>query len=109
VTGPNWKQVSAESRRWARRILSEYELSTAHVRILFLACVHWDHAQEARADIANRGALVVTGTGSPIRNPATLVLKDASLAFMRACRELNLDVGDPGGPRGPSAPGITWR
>jgi phage terminase small subunit len=81
------KHFSEESRRFWRSINGEYELDADAVLLLRVACENWDRAQQARETIGREG-LVLGGK----RHPAIDVEKQAYGLFLRAMRQLGLDV-----------------
>jgi phage terminase small subunit len=85
------KHLSSESKRTFRRIADEYDLTPDAGLILATALTQWDRASQAREAIALDG-FIVGGK----RNPALDVEKQAAGLFLRAMRQLGLDVAAPG-------------
>lgn len=104
-----FEKITAPTRKWAQQIMKQYDLGDHHRKILIVACLAWDRLQEARREIEKTGIVTVNRAGTPVRNPAVSIERDAQQTFLRALRELGLDVSGPEPPRGPPAPGIRWR
>lgn len=85
------RHLSAEMRRFWGRILADFELGDDALVILRTACEQFDLAQRARVEIERDG---ITLNGR--RHPATDVQKTATGLFLRALRQLGLDVEAPG-------------
>lgn len=86
--------LSAHSKGTWRRIASEYELTPDAAGMLEAALVNYDRAQQAREMIAAEG-IVQAGK----RHPAVDVEKQAWGLYLRALRQLGLDIA-PAGPVG---------
>jgi len=56
------------------------------------ACEAWDRLQEARRRLAKDGAYVEDRFDQLRAHPAVQVEKDARIGFLRALREMGLDV-----------------
>lgn len=87
--------LKPSTKRWFRRVLKEYQLEEHHERVLQLACEAWDRSEEARLRIAQDGAYLPDRFGQLKAHPAIDVERDSRIAFMRALRELDLDVDPP--------------
>jgi P27 family predicted phage terminase small subunit len=87
--------LSPAMKRWWREVLSEYVLETHHLKVLQAACEAWDRGQQAREDVARNGLTINDRWGQPKLNPCVQVERDARTAFLRAVRELDLDVEPP--------------
>jgi len=83
--------LSAEARRFWKRVNDDYELEPSALLVLKTACEAHDRAQQARRLIANEGMIL----GSR-RHPATDVEATAQGLFLRAMRQLGLDIEQPG-------------
>jgi P27 family predicted phage terminase small subunit len=86
--------LSQEMKRFWKRVNEEYELSRDCLLILKTACEANDRAQQAREIIATEGLIV-----NNRRHPASDVEAQAQSLFLRAMRQLGLDV-EPTGPIG---------
>lgn len=89
------RHLSAESRRWWRTIVSEYELEAHHLRLLQAACECWDRVLEARAAIASDGAYYTDRLGQLKPHPALAEERQNKTLMARLIRELALDVEAP--------------
>lgn len=83
--------LSVASKRTWRRIASEYELDGNAALLLETALTQWDRMTQAREMLASEG-IVIDGK----RHPAIDVEKQASSLFLRAWRQLGLDIAPPG-------------
>lgn len=97
---PPPKHLRAETRAWWTRIVDEYDLPEHALRILEAASDAWDRMQGARETLAAEGTTFTNRFGEPRVHPCVAIERDARLAFIRATRELCLDVADDG-PRPP--------
>lgn len=95
------KHLSAESKRTWRRIASEYELTPDAAALLQVALENWDRAQAAR-ELVNLEGLVIDGK----RHPGTDIEKQAYGLFLRAMRQLGLDIAQPGPVGRPAGGGL---
>jgi len=89
------KHLSADSRRIYRKIAADYELTEDSGLILQAALESWDRCQQARSEIAKGESLLVDGK----RNPLIDIERQAYSLFLRAFRQLGLDI-TPLGPHG---------
>ena len=85
------KHLTLEARRFWRRVNAEYVLTPDGALILQVAAENWDRAQMAREQVTREG-LTLEGR----RHPACDVEKVAYGLFLRAMRQLALDVVPPG-------------
>ncbi len=83
--------LSSDARRHWNRITAEYELTSDAAMILETGLASWDMGQQARELLRREG--LVLGTK---RHPALEILKMADTTFLRAMRELGLNISDPG-------------
>ena len=81
-------------KRFWRRAVSEFELESDALLILRTACEAWDRAQQARVAIAKDGLTV-----NNRRNPCIDIEAQSQSLFLRAMRQLGLDI-EPTGPVG---------
>jgi phage terminase small subunit len=88
------KHLSKQSRELWRKIVNAYDLSPEGESILEVALVNLDLAERARRELEHS---IVTIDGR--RHPATDVLKAAHSMYLRAMRQLGVDlsaVNNPG-------------
>ena len=83
------------TRAWWRSVVTTYELSEHHLRLLTLAGESWDRCKAARKAIAEKGMTFDDRFGAPHARPEVAIERDARLAFARLLRELDLDVELP--------------
>ncbi len=88
------QHLSVEMKRFWRRAVSEFELESDALLILRTACEAWDRAQQARVAIAKDGLTV-----NNRRNPCIDIEAQSQSLFLRAMRQLGLDI-EPTGPVG---------
>jgi phage terminase small subunit len=92
------EHLSDEMKRFWTCVNRDYELEPDALLILQAACEQWDRCQQARVQIGQEG-LTVDGR----RNPCLDVEKVSYGLFLRAMRQLGLDVVAPGQPVGRKA------
>src|SRR5690606_9704164 len=90
-----------ETARWYEKIAGEYILESHHLRLLELAATAWDRATAARAALAKNGCVYENRFGEPRPRAEVKIEKDASSAYARFLRELQLDVDPPESTRIP--------
>jgi len=83
--------LSLEARRHWNRITAAYEITADSAMILETGLANWDMAQEAR-ELLRREGMVVDGK----RHPAIEIVKQGNATFLRAFRELGLNLAPPG-------------
>lgn len=86
--------LRSSTRRWWEDVVQTWQLESHHIMTLTVACECWDRAQQARQIIAKEGITIATRDGAKA-HPAVAVERDSRLAFLRALRELDLDVSTP--------------
>jgi P27 family predicted phage terminase small subunit len=93
--------LHSATRHWWRCVVDDYELEPHHVRLLTVAARAWDEA-DAAADLVRQEGLTVTQPSGAVRpHPAIRIANEARALFMRALRELDLDVDPPATARRP--------
>ncbi len=97
------KHLQIETRKWFRHVAIEWSLEEHHLRILTAACEAWDRCCQARAVIDDKGLTFEDRFGAPRSRPEIGIERDSRLAFLRAVRELDLDVEPPTQPTRPRA------
>ena len=83
--------LSAEMRKFWKRATGDYELEADAKLILKTACEAFDRAAQARELIAKDGILL-----NNRRHPAIDIEAQAQGLFLRAMRQLGLDIEPPG-------------
>jgi phage terminase small subunit len=89
------RHLSAASRRWYCQVAAEFVLESHHLKVLQAAAESWDRMEQARKEIAVRGLLIDDRFGVPRANPAVNIERDSRTAFLRAVRELDLELEPP--------------
>jgi len=89
------KHLSPEAKRIWRRVNAEYVLTPDGAAILQVALENWDRAQQAREQVSREG---LTPEGR--RHPGCDVERQAYGLFLRAMRQLALDIIPPSSKRG---------
>jgi phage terminase small subunit len=98
--------LSLTMRRWWNRVNADFELEDHDRLRLTKAGEFWDREVAARMEIERSGMIYQDRFGAPHPHPLLAVEHAARIGFLRAVRELGLDITVPGEPR---APGITGR
>jgi P27 family predicted phage terminase small subunit len=93
--------LKAATRRWWQSVVDDWQLEEHHVRLLTLAAIAWDRAEEARRLISEHGLTTPTRDGGAKLSPLARVEQDATLRFARLIRELDLDVDPPAAAKRP--------
>jgi P27 family predicted phage terminase small subunit len=80
----------------------EFDVTDAAAqRLLLTACESFDRMREAQRLVTKHGILIKDRFGQLVRNPATVVERDARSAMLASLRALNLDIAPPGKPGRP--------
>jgi P27 family predicted phage terminase small subunit len=95
------KHLRKETRAWVKGLLSDFDLESHHYKILVKAAEAHDRGEQAREVVAAEGIITRDRFGTAKAHPAVAIERDARVAFMRAVRELGLDVDVPDAPRAP--------
>lgn len=94
------KHLKPQTRLWFDEVCKTFELESHHKRILQLAAESWDAYENAREAIAEHGSTFVNLKHGDIKpRPEVAIMQNSRIAFLRALRELNLDVAPPAAPR----------
>ena len=104
-TGPKPpKNLSAEAKRWWKKIVSGWELDDAGFLVLENALESFDRMRQAQEMLAKVGLVTTDRFGQQKVHPAVLVERDAKAGLLRALRALNLQIeplhDTPGRPPG---------
>lgn len=101
------RHLSAEARRWWRRLLEEYALDDeAAFLLLQTALEAFDRMREAQEAIKNDGPTVVDRFGQLKPHPLLPTERDARGQMMAALKALNLELEPL--KDGPGRPPETW-
>jgi phage terminase small subunit len=93
--------LAADTRRWVEQITADFELESFHFRTLIKAAEAHDRGEEARKILKADGIVITDRFGTKKAHPAVAIERDARVAWMRAIREIGLDVEPPEAPRAP--------
>jgi len=80
---------------WWQSIVAKFELEKYQYAVLQSAAEAWDLYQRANAELAKNGLSYVDPKGMIRANPAAAISRDARTSFLRALRELRLNVEEP--------------
>lgn len=87
--------LSDESRDWFASVAAGYVLEPWQIRTLTAAAESHDRMTEARRLIEADGMVVESRFGEKRAHPAVAIERDSRTAYLRALRELALDVAPP--------------
>jgi P27 family predicted phage terminase small subunit len=95
---------SPEARGLWRDVVGGWVLDPAALKILDVACRALIQDREAEKLVARDGLTILDRFGQPKLHPAATVSRDAKATFLKALRQLGLDLeplhGRPGRPPG---------
>ena len=97
------KHLRPTTKRWFNHVVGQWTLEQHHIRLLIVAAETWDRLTQAREVIADKGLTFNDRFGTPRARPEVAIERDSRTAFMRAIRELDLDVEPPTQPARPRA------
>ena len=101
-TPPAPRHLGDHGRRLWKRLVAEFDLSdAASQELLEKAAVSADRAAQAREVIAREGITVKGASGVPVRHPAVVIERDATLAIQQAFKLLQLHHVPEGAGRRP--------
>jgi phage terminase small subunit len=83
------KTLKADGKRLWRAVVGTFALEAYQLEVLRVGCEALDRAEQARAEVEQKGLTVPTKTGVKT-NPAIAIEQNGRLAALRAVRELNL-------------------
>lgn len=86
------RHLQPETRKWYAAIAQRFVLEAHHEKLLLLAGECWDRSREAREVLSREGLTVSDKYGQVKAHPAAQIERDARNGFMRALRELGLDL-----------------
>jgi P27 family predicted phage terminase small subunit len=85
------KHLSRDAKLLWRKIVGGWELDDAALVVLQTACEAYSRMQQARA-LVDREGLVVASPQGVKAHPALQTERDSRLQFLRAIRQLGLDI-----------------
>ncbi len=80
------------TRRWFNEVCENYELYPHHLRILTIAGQAWDRLTMAREALKKDGLFTKDRYGTVKQHPGVKVELDNMMLFIKAVRELGLDL-----------------
>ena len=90
------KHLKPATRAWFEGICQAFELESHHLKILQIAAESWDAYEQARDSIAEHGMTFVNVKHGDVKpRPEVAIMQNSKISFLRALRELNLDVAPP--------------
>jgi phage terminase small subunit len=85
--------LQASGRKFWTKVLTEYDLSESHdLERLRQACSCLDEIAEGEKIIKSEGRFIVDRFKQRREHPAGRTIRDNKILFLRAVRELNLDI-----------------
>jgi len=99
------KHLSSESRALWTATVADYELEPRHEKTLLVALEALDRLREAQQAIEADGPYPHDRFGQPRAHPALATERDSRVAYLRAMREIGLDLSEPATSRPPTR----WR
>jgi hypothetical protein len=91
---PPPKGLCAEARSLWADVVNEYALAPWQLHVLATAAGAKHDEVTANTVIRDMGSSYETSTGMIHPRPEVAIRRDARVAFLRACRDLGLEVGD---------------
>jgi len=90
--------LSADMKQFWAGIISDHEdLEPDRLHVLRCACEAWDRSQLARKALLEHGMTYSDDHGAIKARPEIAIERDSRTAFLRALRELKLEVAPPTG------------
>jgi phage terminase small subunit len=89
------KHLRKPTRDWFDLSCQIFVMEPHHLKILLVACEAWDTGQRGNEALRLHGLVYTDRFGQPHARPEVAIVRDAMSTFMRAVRELRLDVGQP--------------
>lgn len=96
------KHLSDESKALWRRLCGEFEFTPVDLERLRCACESRDRMDAARETLDELGTTFLDRFQTPRPRPEVAIERDSRLSFLRALRELGLDLADVESPRPPA-------
>jgi P27 family predicted phage terminase small subunit len=89
------QHLNPKTKEWWRLIAVNFELEQYQYAVLQSAAEAWDLYQRANSDLAKKGLTFTDAKGMIRARPEASIARDARTSFLRALRELKLDVEPP--------------
>ncbi len=91
------KHLSKTARAWFRSIVTDYELTPTHLRLLVVAAESLDQIEATRSALAAHGTDTYDDRfGQPHARPEVAILRNAKISFCRLLTQINLSDDDGG-------------
>lgn len=90
--------LKPSTKDWWRLISANFNLEKYQYAVLQSACEAWDLYQHARDQLTKKGLTFTDKKGMVRARPEAAISRDARTSFLRALRELKLDVESPMSP-----------
>jgi phage terminase small subunit len=87
--------LSPATKAWWRVVLADFSLEQYQLNVLLCACEAWDRHEQARAALSKFGLTYEDSKGMIRSRPEVAIERDSRVAFLRAVRELNLQLPEP--------------
>jgi len=100
-----YKKLKIPTKRWVKKVKSEWQLDEHHERLLLLSAQAWDRAQDAKTRVDTDGSVIKDRFDQLKTHPAVEIERQAMLTFARLLCEIGLDLEQPEDPRPPYRPG----
>jgi phage terminase small subunit len=84
--------LSAEMRDFWTATLTEHTIDAHRLGTLQAACEAWDRKEQARRELGKSGLSYTDDKGMIRARPEIAIERDSRIAYLRALRELNLDI-----------------
>jgi P27 family predicted phage terminase small subunit len=86
------QHLKPKTKEWWQLIAVNFELEQYQYAVLQSAAEAWDLYQRANDELAKKGLTYVDPKGMVRATPTAAIARDARTSFLRALRELKLDV-----------------
>ncbi len=96
------KHLSDESKALWRRLCGEFDFTDVDLQRLRCACESKDRMDAARETLDELGTVYLDRFQAPRARPEIAIERDSRLSYLRALRELGLDLEDIEAPRPPA-------
>src|SRR5258705_13310070 len=87
--------LQAKTKEWWKLIAHEFQLEKYQYAVLQSAAESWDTYQYARTELTKHGLTFTDNKGMVRARPEAAIARDARTSFLRALRELRLNVDPP--------------
>ena len=88
--------LTPASKKWFKSIVTDFDLESFDIRRLTTACETWDLSQKAAEQVEKEGLTVLDRFNQPKPHPLLTTIRDQRALFLKAVKDLGLDVEAPG-------------